>query len=97
MASESPEELEKKAEKKKGSWFGKTQAHEEAAEIYVTAANKYKIQRKLVEAGKAFEKAAECLVIAKAASFDISGQILEAAKVYKNSSFDGLTVSFPSN
>ena len=90
MSLEPPQVLEQKAEKKLKSWFGKQQAREEAAELYQQAANKYKIARQHVDAGKAYEKAADCLIMAGATPFDIASQFLEAAKVYKLVSFDGL-------
>lgn len=90
MSSEKPEELIAKAAKKKKSIFFKQQANEDAAELYQQAANKYKISRQHLEAGKAYENAAKCLIIANSSKFDIASQYLEAAKVYKLVSVEGL-------
>lgn len=89
MSADTPQDLEKKAEKKMKAWFGKQQAFEDAAELYQQAANKYKISRQHMEAGKAYEKAADCLEKSGAPPFDIANQFLEAAKVYKLINFDG--------
>lgn len=93
MLSKTPEQLIAEAEKKKKSWFRKQEALEDAAECYQQAANKYKISRNFIEAGKAYESAAECLLALKPPPFDAASQYLEAAKMYKLVSVEGLLSS----
>jgi alpha-soluble NSF attachment protein len=93
MTQKSAQQLEIEAEKKtKGFLFFKATSsdYEEAAELYGIAANKYKINRQFIESGKAYEKAAHCLELGKSACFEIANQLLEASKVYKSVSYDGL-------
>jgi hypothetical protein len=63
------EKIYKDAESKANSftWFGmsKEKNAEEAAELYVKAAAQYKIAKDFMQAGLAYEKAAECNMTAK--------------------------------
>lgn len=86
-----PEELSaeaaKKAQKTGGmfsSFFASSQEsrYEDAADLYVEAANLYKLQRRNAEAGHTFEKAADCQD--KAGSPDeAANTLVEAYKAYK--------------
>ncbi|ODV95626.1 hypothetical protein PACTADRAFT_81012 [Pachysolen tannophilus NRRL Y-2460] len=88
-----PEELIAQADKKAKPVSGfsslfsgsSTYRFEEAADLYVQAANQYKLQKNFSSAGKLFEKASESYL--KASSPDEAGNILvESYKAYKNTS-----------
>ncbi|QPG74528.1 hypothetical protein FOA43_001858 [Brettanomyces nanus] len=87
----SPEELiaeaSRKAKKSSGllsSLFGSSQQtkYEEAADLYVEAANLYKLQRRSAEAGHTFEKAADCQKQANSPD-EAANTLVEAYKAYK--------------
>ncbi|VEU20149.1 DEKNAAC101016 [Brettanomyces naardenensis] len=87
----SPEQLiaeaSKKTKKSSGllsSFFGSSQEsrYEEAADLYVEAANMYKLQRRSAEAGHTFEKAAECQKLANSPD-EAANTLVEAYKAYK--------------
>lgn len=89
----SPEELIAQADKKCAPVSGFTKffgggsvyRFEEAADLYIQAANLYRIQKQYAKAGQLFEKAAQTQT--KAESPDESGNTLvEAFKSYKNES-----------
>lgn len=89
MASSSPEELLKTAEKRAASTggffsFGSSSSTrlEEAAELYKAAANKFRAANRFDEAGHAFMKAAETEV--KAGEVDYAANtFFEASKSFK--------------
>lgn len=84
------DQLMAKADKKANSsggmssWFsgGSTSRYEEAAELYTTAANQYRIAKRNREAGAAFEKAAAMQLKTDEAD-DAANTFVEASKCYK--------------
>lgn len=62
-----------------GSSFTK---YEEASDLFTQAANLYKLQRRSADAGKAFEKAAECQIKAESQD-EAANTLVEAFKTYK--------------
>lgn len=66
------------------SWFsgGMTSRYEEAAEMYTTAANQYRLAKRNREAGAAFEKAATMQLKTDEAD-DAANTYVEASKCYK--------------
>lgn len=66
------------------SWFsgGTTSRYEEAAELYTTAANQYRLAKRMREAGAAFEKAAAMQLKTDEAD-DAANTYVEASKCYK--------------
>lgn len=88
MASSSPEELLKTAEKRANSTggffsFGSSSTKlEEAAELYKAAANKFRAANRFDDAGHAFMKAAETEI--KAGETDYAANtFFEASKCFK--------------
>jgi alpha-soluble NSF attachment protein len=78
-------QAEKKASKSKGGLFSlgsSSTKYEEAAEIYVEAANAFRLQKLLVESGQAFEKAAE-MQLKSDEKDDAANTLVEAYKVYR--------------
>lgn len=88
-----PEDLIAKAEKKMNSgggflnsFFGSSQSkYEEASELYMQAANMYKLRKQGNLAGETFEKAASCLVMSEYTKDEASNVYVEAFKVFKSS------------
>lgn len=66
------------------SWFsgGMTSRYEEAAELYTSAANQYRLAKRNVDAGAAFEKAAAMQLKTEEAD-DAANTYIEASKCYK--------------
>lgn len=90
MASSSPEELLKSAEKRVNSGggffsFGSSSAkYEEGAELYKAAANKFRASNRFEEAGHAFMHAAETEI--KGGETDYAANtFFEASKCFKMS------------
>ncbi|ODV87159.1 hypothetical protein CANARDRAFT_86077 [[Candida] arabinofermentans NRRL YB-2248] len=80
-------EAEKKCKKVTGfsSFFGASQEsrYEEAADLYVQAANLYKLQKRHTQAGQSFEKAAQCQLKADSPD-EAANTLVEAYKSFKN-------------
>ncbi|BFZ53205.1 hypothetical protein PYCC9005_000228 [Savitreella phatthalungensis] len=84
------DQLMAKADKKANSsggmssWFsgGMTSKYEEAAEMYTRAANQYRLAKRMLEAGAAFEKAASMQLKTDEAD-DAANTYVEASKCYK--------------
>ncbi|KAK2954706.1 putative Alpha-soluble NSF attachment protein [Blattamonas nauphoetae] len=87
MSGKTPEMIEAEADKNLTAIFRKQSKAEEAAELYQKAGNMYKINRQFQEAGRVFEKSAGALEKANGAPFEIAAAFIEAAKVYKASSY----------
>jgi len=88
MAANKGKELVKLAEQKsvaaERAWWGKRQKLEEAAELFVKAANQLKVAKEWNEAGDAFSSAATCYSKASPDNrFDVSNQYTSAAKCYR--------------
>ncbi|PWN94252.1 TPR-like protein [Acaromyces ingoldii] len=86
MASSSPEELLKSAEKRAnstGGWFSSSSGKlEEAAELFKAAGNKFRLASRFDEAGQAFMRAAETEI--KAGETDYAANtFFEAHKCFK--------------
>lgn len=79
---------EKKAEHKPGffrSMFGSSGGEEEAADMYVKAANSFKLAKAWGLAGEAFEKAAKAFESSSSSlSYEAASKYADAAKAYKN-------------
>lgn len=78
-------DLEQKAQKKEKSFWGGQGKFEEAAEMYMKAANFYKLDKLWMEAGRAYERAAACLSHESSHS-DVVNAFVEASMAYKKAS-----------
>ncbi|KAK9723350.1 vesicular-fusion protein S17 [Basidiobolus ranarum] len=85
MGDREAKELLAKAEKKANynGWFG-GKKYDEAAELYVSAANSLKLAKKWKEAGDAFMKAADMQIRAEERD-EASSTFISASKCYKKS------------
>jgi len=80
-------EFVKQAEKKEKSWgfFGGSAKWEEAADLYVKAANLFKMDKKMREAGEAFKSAAKC-DLQNGSKHDAASNLVNAANALRKDS-----------
>jgi len=71
------------ANKLKSFWMTSTK-YEEASELYVKAANLYKVAKKWGEAGKAFLKSADCQIKAQS-KHEAATNYVDASNCFKKS------------
>ncbi|KAL0209024.1 hypothetical protein P9112_011611 [Eukaryota sp. TZLM1-RC] len=79
-----PDQLFEQAEKRLKRFFSFGSAkYEDAAELFVRAANSYKLKKQWRKAGDSFKRAADCATHVEGQEFEIGNQLANAANCYK--------------
>ncbi|KAL0227735.1 hypothetical protein RCL1_003878 [Eukaryota sp. TZLM3-RCL] len=78
------DELYLRAEARLTKWFSfGTTKFEEASEIFVRAANAYKLRKEWKKAGDSFSRASECMKKCEGQEFEVGNHLASAATCYK--------------
>ncbi|KAJ5072153.1 alpha-soluble nsf attachment protein [Anaeramoeba ignava] len=88
---EKPEDIVQKAEKKLKAFFGGTKKFEDACDLFIKAANLFKVDKKWKEAAEAFQSAANCQLKLKS-TYETASHLISSAicllKVDKKSAIE---------